>query len=93
MGGAWLGAVAGRSESKIRKYLGFGILSQAGVAIGLSMLVQQACVRIGTQHSLAIGSMVITTITATSIIFAVIGPVCAKYALTKSGEITETDRS
>ncbi len=41
MGGAWLGAVIGKSESKIRKYLGFGILSQAGVAIGLSIMAHQ----------------------------------------------------
>lgn len=87
MGGAWLGAVAGRSEDKIRKYLGLGILSQAGVAIGLSLLVQQFCAEIGTGHALEIGAAIITTITATSIIFEIIGPICAKYALTRAGEI------
>ncbi|MBN2586552.1 MAG: cation:proton antiporter [Candidatus Fermentibacteraceae bacterium] len=87
MGGAWLGAVVGRSESKIRKYLGLGILSQAGVAIGLSLLVQQFCTEIGTRHSLEIGAVVITTITATSIVFEIVGPICAKYALSRAGEI------
>jgi len=87
MGGAWLGAVTGRSEEKIRKYLGLGILSQAGVAIGLSLLVQQFCVEIGTGHALEIGAAVITTITATSIIFEIVGPICAKHALTRAGEI------
>jgi Kef-type K+ transport system membrane component KefB len=88
MGGAWLGAVAGRSEPKIRKFLGLGILSQAGVAIGLSLLVRQFCDEIATAHAVEIGAVVITTITATSIVFEIVGPICAKYALEKAGEIT-----
>jgi len=87
MGGAWLGAVAGASEPKIRKYLGFGILSQAGVAIGLSMLVLNEFTELGTPESVSIASTVITTITATCIIFEIVGPIGAKYALTRAGEI------
>jgi len=87
MGGAWLGAVMGKSETKIKKYLGLGILSQAGVAIGLSLMVRQMFSEIGSPHALEIGAMVITTITATSIIFEIIGPICAKFALTRAGEI------
>lgn len=90
MGGAWLGAVAGKSEPKIRKYLGLGILSQAGVAIGLSLIVRQRFSEIGSAHALELGAMVITTITATSIIFEIVGPICAKYALKKAGEIPMT---
>ena len=87
MGGAWFGAVIGKSEKKIKKYLGFGILSQAGVAIGLSLMVRQMFSEIGTAHAMEIGAMVITTITATSIIFEIIGPICAKFALSRAGEI------
>jgi len=87
MGGAWLGARAGKSEAKIRKYLGFGILSQAGVAIGLSMLVMNEFNALGTQEAAAIAAKVITTITATCIIFEIVGPIGAKYALTRAGEI------
>ncbi len=87
MGGAWLGAKAGRSEPKIRKYLGFGILSQAGVAIGLSMLVLNDFNALGTPEASSIATIVITTITATCIIFEIVGPIGAKYALTKAGEI------
>jgi len=90
MGGAWIGAKAGRSEPKIRKYLGFGILSQAGVAIGLSMLVLADFNALGTPEAISIASKVITTITATCIVFEVIGPIGAKYALTKAGEIGRT---
>jgi Kef-type K+ transport system membrane component KefB len=87
MGGAWFGAAVGRSEPKIKKYLGFGILSQAGVAIGLSMVVLSDFNALGTQAASDIAATVITTITATCIVFEIIGPIGAKYALTKSGEI------
>lgn len=86
MGGAWIGAVVGRAEPKIRKYLGTGILSQAGVAIGLSLVVKQALVPAG-EWGARIGVLVITTITATSIIFEIVGPVLCKIGLQKAGEI------
>lgn len=40
IGGAALGGRLGRMEPKTRKWVGFGILSQAGVAIGLSLIIQ-----------------------------------------------------
>ena len=90
MGGAWFGAKVGKSETKIKKYLGFGILSQAGVAIGLSMLVLKDFNELGTPEASTIATTVITTITATCIVFEIIGPIGAKYALTKAGEIGKT---
>ena len=89
MGGSWLGARIGKSEPKIRKYLGLGILSQAGVAIGLSLIVTQEFTAINTSHSLAISAAVITSITATSVIFEIVGPILTKHALRKAGEISD----
>jgi Kef-type K+ transport system membrane component KefB len=88
MGGAWVGATVSRSEPKIRKYLGLGILSQAGVAIGLSLIVKQDFTPLSA-HGASIGTMVITTITATSIIFEIVGPILTKVGLQKAGEIPE----
>ncbi len=87
LGGARLGALVGRAESKIRKYLGLGILSQAGVAIGLALIVKSDFTRIGTDHALRIGTAVITTITATSVVFEIVGPILTRIALQKAGEI------
>ena len=86
--GAGFGARIGKAPSNIRKYLGIGILSQAGVAIGLSIAVAQQFSQLGT-HASEIGIAVITTVTATCIIFEIIGPIMAKYALKKAGEIPE----
>lgn len=88
-GGASLGALIGRAEPKIRKYLGLGILSQAGVAIGLALIVKQEFSELG-QWGAEIGSTVITTVTATSIFFELIGPILTKFGLQKAGEIPAT---
>ena len=84
--GAWLGAVIGRTERKIRNLTGLGILSQAGVAIGLALVVKEEFGALG-EWGVRAGGIVITTITATSIVFETIGPILAKIALTRAGEI------
>jgi hypothetical protein len=89
--GAWLGATVGRAEPVIKKYLGLGILSQAGVAIGLALAVKQEFTPLG-ELGAEIGAAVITTITATSIFFELIGPILTKHALQKAGEISEGGR-
>jgi Kef-type K+ transport system membrane component KefB len=92
IGGAYFGACLGRVETKIKKYLGFALLSQAGVAIGLSLIVMNEFTQLSKQyhlpHAEIIGVDVLTTITATCIFFELIGPVLVKYALTKAGEIS-----
>lgn len=97
--GARLGAIIGGAEAKIRKYLGLGILSQAGVAIGLTLMVKQEFEGLGkvikttgnTQLTTGdhIGLSLITIVTATSILFEIIGPILTKIALKKAGEIKE----
>jgi Kef-type K+ transport system membrane component KefB len=84
--GAYIGSVVGKLEDKIKKYLGMGILSQAGVAIGLSLIVKQEFSHI-SEHGASIGLSVITTVTATSIFFEILGPILTKIGLTKAGEI------
>ena len=93
--GARLGAVVGKAEKNIKNYIGLGILSQAGVAIGLSLMLKQEIKGMGMIIDTVsgktigdeIGSIVITTITATCIFFEIIGPILTKIALKKAGEI------
>lgn len=99
IGGAKIGAAIGTVHESIRKYLGLGILSQAGVAIGLSLLVKQDFAGVGKVISGTgenvitagdqLGTAVITTVTATCIFFEIIGPILTKIALTKAGEINK----
>ena len=93
IGGARIGALFGHMEDKVKKYVGLGILSQAGVAIGLSLIVKHEFTLIDAKynapHALAIGSSVLATITATCIFFEIIGPIMTKVALKRAGEIPD----
>ncbi len=93
IGGARLGAMFGHVEEKIKKYIGLGILSQAGVAIGLSLIVKhdfdQIAVQYGVPDAARIGAAVLTTVTATCIFFEIIGPILTRIGLKKAGEIPE----
>ncbi len=93
VGGARLGALFGHVEDKVKKYVGLGILSQAGVAIGLSLIVKHEFTLLDSKynspHALKIGSSVLATITATCIFFEIVGPILTKVALKKAGEIPE----
>lgn len=86
MGGAWLGSTMGGLEPKIRDNLGMGILSQAGVAIGLALIVKAEFAELGPMGEM-LGSTVLTTISATCIIFELIGPITTRIALKRAGEI------
>ncbi len=107
IGGARLGAMVGHVDEKVKKYIGLGILSQAGVAIGLSLIVRHQLATLYEKYGdafdhllarkpmydpLAMGATVLTTIIATSIVFEIIGPILTKVALTKAKEIPEPDR-
>ncbi len=99
VGGSYLGSILGKTKDVIRKYLGYGILSQAGVAIGLALIVKHEFSGLGkvveTVNNVnittgdKIGAMVITTVTATCIFFEIIGPVLTKIVLEKAGETNQ----
>ncbi len=64
LGGAWLGSHVGGAELQVRKYLGLGLLSQAGVAIGLALSIADRFDAYEQQRGL-LGTTVINVITAT----------------------------
>ncbi|MFQ5646725.1 MAG: cation:proton antiporter [bacterium] len=86
--GSYLGAVVSKAEEVVRKYLGWALFSQAGVAIGLSIAVASDFGRLGPVGQ-ELGTMVINIIAATTFIVQIIGPPCVKYSITKAGEVGE----
>ncbi len=84
--GAWFGSVLGKLQENLKRYTGMALLSQAGIAIGLALIVKSEFRDYGAE-GVRIGGIVLTTITASCIIFELIGPVLVKIALRKSGEI------
>ena len=86
--GARSGAALSKAPKTVLKYLPFCLLSQAGVAIGLSIVAGQV-------FPGEFGNLVVTVVTATTFVVQIIGPISVKYAVDKSGEsglnITEED--
>ncbi len=76
--GAWLGAIISTAPEKIRKFLGYALVPQAGVALGVAMIAKAEFPQVG--------GFVLTVIIAKTIINELIGPPFSRYALIKSGE-------
>lgn len=68
-----------KAPETVRKYLPWCLLSQAGVAIGLSIAA-------GNTYATTIGPTIILIITATTFVVQLLGPVCVKYAVDGAGE-------
>ncbi len=73
--GAWI-SNAGRNVSN---YLVWGLVPQAGVALGVALSAKALYPRFG--------ELIFTTITATTVVYELFGPIAAKYGLKKAGEI------
>jgi len=79
--GATLGAKAVKAEPVVQKYLGFTLLPQGGISIGLSILVAQQL----PQYSEAITTVIMFSV----LVYEVSGPIFAKMALKKAGEFDQ----
>lgn len=77
--GAWIGGKITKQEEKICKYLGPTLIPQAGVALGLIVVAGN----IIPEYAAEIRVIILCS----TFIYSVIGPVVAKSALERSGEI------
>lgn len=85
-GGAWIGGRIGNAPAIVRDNLGLGLLSQAGVAIGLALNCECRFAELGPEGQ-ALGSLVLSVITATTFIVQIVGPIGVKLAIQRAGEI------
>lgn len=72
--GAFLGCLLTGKAKEVRNYLGLALIPQAGVAIGLAALGART---IGGETGIALE----TVILASSVLYELIGPACAKLSL------------
>lgn len=79
--GAYLGGIISNASDTVKQNLGLTLIPQAGVAIGLSLLIANS-------PKYADFSLMIINIVLISIVFSdgIIGPICTKIALFRSGE-------
>lgn len=77
--GAGIGARLIGDNEIIQKYLGLSLLTQGGISIGLSSIVRSELPQFSDS--------IVTVILFSVLIFEIIGPVLAKIAITKAGEV------
>ncbi len=80
--GAYLGASVMKADKNVKNYLGLALIPQAGVAIGLAAMAART---LGGE----VGANLQTIILASSILYELIGPACAKLSLYLSGSISD----
>lgn len=79
--GATTGSLIERCDKNIVRYLGFTLIPQAGVAIGLARLSMTTL----PAYADAINAIILSG----TLIYELVGPVITKIALTKAGEIKD----
>ncbi|NOQ86772.1 MAG: CBS domain-containing protein [Deltaproteobacteria bacterium] len=77
--GVFYGAVQARASQSLKRYGGCGLLAQAGVALGLALLIED--------RDQKLGEVVSTTIFSTVIVFEILGPLAVRWSIVKSGEV------
>ncbi len=82
--GGRLGAMISMAPPKVQKHLGWCLLPQAGVALGLAMLAEEKVPEIGQR--------LLPMIIATTILFEVIGPILTQRQLRLAGETRPSSR-
>lgn len=78
--GARLGAGMVKADANVRKWLGFTLLPQAGVAVGMAQIAL-------TRLPGDLGAKVQAVVLCATLIYEIVGPVLTKMALAKAGEI------
>jgi Kef-type K+ transport system membrane component KefB/CBS domain-containing protein len=93
--GAALGAIWSGAAAVLRKYLGLCLASQAGLAIGLSILAGMRLEEAGIRLGVDIGAILVAVIATADLLFEIAGPQMVRYAVFKAGEagrnVTEED--
>ena len=79
--GTYISCIITGTSREIRNYMGLALIPQAGVAIGLAFLGQRLLPE-------EMGKLLLTIILSSSVLYEMVGPVCAKMSLFLSGSIT-----
>jgi len=86
--GAAIGARIVNESPAIQKYLGGCLLCQAGVALGLSFIIEETFVALGGDAQI-MGMLVLGVVALSTMVLEMIGPMSVKQSLRAAGELPE----
>ena len=78
LGGA-IGATVAKAPLVVRKHVGWCLLPQAGIALGLALLVSERVPEIG--------AVILPLIIGTTVVFEIVGPLSTQWHLRRAGEV------
>jgi hypothetical protein len=87
MFGTYLGARVSKAPDVVKKYAGFGLLPQGGIALGLSLLMMDIIPEAASGPMATYNGMMIRAIIIGAVFISeIFGPILLKIVLFKSGE-------
>lgn len=81
--GAYVGALAMRAPDGVRRYLGFCLFPQAGVAIGLALVLQGSGIFAGAADVQRLVTQLVNVVLLSVFINELIGPSISRFGLTR----------
>lgn len=81
--GVAVGAIIGRSSPEVRKYAAGGLIPHGGIVIGMALMIKQ------NPAFSAISDIILSVIIGATVVHELFGPIFAKLALKKAGEIKD----
>jgi Kef-type K+ transport system membrane component KefB len=85
-----LAAKASSNPSTVVRYLGLCLFSQAGVAVGLSVVIADYMTQLGLPHY---AMLVVGVIGISTLIFQLFGPFAVKTAIHRAGEVNNNEEN
>ena len=94
--GAFLGCKLEKMDKNVTKFLGFTLLPQAGVAIGMArssssifqnLAASEGITAFASSYLANLGVTITAVVLCATMVYELFGPVVTKIALTKAGEI------
>ncbi|MBN2467983.1 MAG: cation:proton antiporter [Deltaproteobacteria bacterium] len=77
--GMYVGARHGKAPETVCRFAGWGMLAQAGIAIGLCQII--------AKEDPVFGPLINSTVLSSVVIFELLGPISLRWALIKAGEV------
>jgi Kef-type K+ transport system membrane component KefB len=79
LAGGWGGRVVSRANPAMGRWMGVALLPQAGVALGMAL--------VAVQNRPQLEDVILPVVIASTALFEVFGPLCARMALVRTGEV------